>query len=72
MSFNRLLFLLKSSVIVARNNPKYASDIFLTTFTAVPLDCLKQTYHIFGTAIFQDISEDLILSYILICLFHSI
>ena len=53
MSFNRLLFSQKSSVMaVVRHNPKYVSDIFLAIFTAVLLDCLKQTYQIFRTAIF--------------------
>ena len=51
--------------------PKYVSDIFLTIFTAVLLDCLKQTYQFFKTAIFQDVSEDLIISYNLISLFLS-
>ena len=41
MSFNRLLFLQKSSAIADRHNPKYASAIFLTIFTAVLLACLK-------------------------------
>ena len=72
MSFNRLLFLQKSSAIAVRHNPKYASDIFVTIFTAVLLDCLKQTYQIFRTAISQDVSEDLILSFDLIFLFRSI
>ena len=72
MSFNRLLFSRKSSAIAVRHKPKYVSDIFLTIFTAVRLDCLKQTYQIFRTAIFQDVSEDLILSYDLISLFPSI
>ena len=66
MSFNRLLYAWKSSAIADWHNPKYASDIFLTIFTAVLFDYLKQTYQNFGTAIFQDISEDLILSYDLI------
>ena len=69
MSFNVLLFSQKSSAKVVRHNPTYASDIFLTIFTAVLLDCLEQT---FRTAIFQDVSEDLILSYNLISLFPSI
>ena len=41
-------------------------------FTTVLLDCLKQTYQIFITAIFQDVSEDLIFFYDLISLFPSI
>ena len=61
MSFNSLLFSQKSSAIAVRLNPKYVSDIFLTIFTAILLDCLKQTYQIFRAAIFQDVSEDLIL-----------
>ena len=72
MSLNRLLFSQKSSATAVRHNPKYASDIFLTIFIAVLLDCLKQTYQIFRTAIFQDVFEDLILSYDLILLFTSI
>ena len=71
MYFNRLLFSQKSSAIAVRHNPKYASDIFLTIFTAV-LDYLKQTYQILRTAIFPDVSEDLILSYDLMSLFPSI
>ena len=70
MSFNRLLFSQKRSAIVVRH-PKYAADIFLTIFTAALLDCLKQTYQIFETAIFQDVSKDLILSYDLISVFPS-
>ena len=62
----------KNSAIDVWHNPKYASDIFLTIFTTVLLDCLKQSYQIFGKAIFQDVSEDLILSYNLISLFPSI
>ena len=61
MSFNSLLFSQKSSATAVRLNPKYVSDIFLTIFTAILLDCLKQTYQIFRAAIFQDVSEDLIL-----------
>ena len=72
MSFNGLLFSQKSSAIAVRHNPKYASDIFLTIFTVVLLDCLKQTCQIFRTAIFQDDFEDLILFYDLISLFLSI
>ena len=72
MSFNGLLFSQKSSTIPVQHNPNYASEIFLTTFTAALLDCLKQTYQIFRTAIFQDVSEDLIFSYDLISLFPSI
>ena len=52
--------------------PKYVSDIFLTIFTAVLLDCLKQTYQFFKTAIFQDVSANMIISYNLISLFLSI
>ena len=70
MSFNRLLFLQKKLCYSCRHNPKYASDNFPTIFTAVLLDCLKQTYQIFKTAIFQDVSEDLILSYDLISYFQ--
>ena len=70
MSFNRLLFLQKKLCYSCRHNPKYASDNFPTIFTAMLLDCLKQTYQIFKTAIFQDVSEDLILSYGLISYFH--
>ena len=72
ISFNHLLFFQKSSTIAVRHNSKYASDIFLTIFNAIVLDCLKQTYQIFRTAIFQDVSEDLIFSYDLISLFPSI
>ena len=71
MPFNSLPFSQKSSAIAVRLNPKYASDVFLTIFTAVLLDCLKQTCQIFRTAIFQDVFEDLILSYDLISLFPS-
>ena len=46
--------------------------MFFTIFTEAVLDCLKQSYQIFGTAIFQDVSEDLIFSYDLISLFPSI
>ena len=67
-----LLFLKKSSATVVRHNPQHASYIFHTIFTAVLLDCLKQTYQIFKTAIFQDVSEDLIRSYDLFFLFPSI
>ena len=63
MSFNYLLFSQKSSAMAFRHNPRYASDIFLAIFTALILDCLKQAYQIFRTAIFQDVSEDLILSF---------
>ena len=63
MSFNGLLFLQKSSAIAVRHNPKFVSDIFLTIFAAVLLDCLKQTNQVFRTAIFQEVFEDLILSY---------
>ena len=63
MSFNSLLFLQKSSAIAVRHSPKFVSDIFLTIFTAVLLDCLKQTNQVFRTAIFQEVFEDLILSY---------
>ena len=38
----------------------------------VLLDCLMQTYQIFRTAIFQEVSEDLTLSYDLISLFPLI
>ena len=31
----------KCSAIAVRHNPRYDSDIFLTIFTAVLLDCLK-------------------------------
>ena len=72
MSFNRLPFSQKSSVIAVRHDPKYSSDIFLTIFIVVLLDCLKQTYQIFKTAIFQDVSVDLILSYDLISLFPTV
>ena len=72
MSFNRLLFSQKTSAIAVQHNPKHASDIFLMIFTAVLLHCLKQTYQIFITAIFQDVSENPILSYDLIALFPSI
>ena len=58
--------------IAIRHNPKYVSDIFFKIFTAVFLDCLKKTYQIFRTALFQDVSEDLILSYDLISLFPLI
>ena len=71
MSSNVLLFSQKSLAIAFWHNPKYASDIFLTIFTTLLLDCLKQTYQIFRTAIFQDFSEDLIPSYDL-TLFSSI
>ena len=60
------LFPQKSSTIAVRHNPKYVSHIFPTIFTAVLLVCLKQTCQVFRTAIFQDVSEDLILSYDLI------
>ena len=58
------LFLQKSSVIAVWHNPIYASDsyIFFTIFTAIPHDCVKQTYQIFRTANFQDVSEGAILS----------
>ena len=69
MSFNRYYFRKNSSAIAVRHNPKYDSDTFLTISTGVILDCLKQT---FRTAIFQDVSEDLIHSYDLISLFPSI
>ena len=46
--------------------------MFFTIFTEAVLDCLKQTYQIFGTAIFQDVSEDLIFSYDPISVFPSI
>ena len=72
MLFNGLLFSQKSSAIAVRHNPKYASDIFLTMFTAVLLDCLKKTYQIFRTAIFKDVSGDQIPYYDLISLFPSI
>ena len=72
MSFNDFLFSQKSSTIAVPHNPKYASGIFLTIFTAELLDCLKQTYQIFRTVIFQDVSEDLILYCDLISLFPSI
>ena len=72
MLFNGLLFSQKNSAIAVRHNPKYASDIFLTMFTAVLLDCLKKTYQIFRTAIFKDVSEDQIPYYDLISLFPSI
>ena len=70
MSFKCLLFSQKSPAITVSHNVKYASDISFTIFTAVLLDGLKQTYQIFITAIFQDVSEDLILSYDLILYFH--
>ena len=44
MSFNRLLFSQKSFTLAARHNPKCASDIFLTIFTAELPDGLKQTF----------------------------
>ena len=72
MSFGGLLFLQKSSTLAARHNTKYASDPVLTIFTAVFLDCLKQTYQIFRRPIFQDVSEDLLLSYNLVSLLPSI
>ena len=65
MSLNGLLFSQKSSTLAVWHNRKYAA-IFLTIFTAVILDFLKQTYQIFRTAIFQGVSEDLTLSYDLI------
>ena len=47
--------------------------IFLfTIFTAIPHDCLEQTYQIFRAAIFQDVSGGLILSYDLVSLFPLI
>ena len=36
--FQRFIFAKKSSAIAARDNPKCASVIFLTTFTAALLD----------------------------------
>ena len=72
ISFNSLLFSQKSSAISVQHNPKCVSDIFLTIFSSALIDCLKQTYKIFRTAIFQDVSKDLILSYDLISLFPSI
>ena len=69
MFFNRLLFSQKSSAIAV---PKYASNIFLTILTEVHLDCLKLTYQVFRTAIFQDAPGGLILSYDLISLLPSI
>ena len=48
------------------------SDIFLTIFTGALLDCLNKNYEIFRAAIFQDVSDYLILSYDLISLFPSI
>ena len=56
------IFVKKTSTLAVRHNPKYATAIFLTIFTAVLLDCLKYTYQVFRTTIFQDVSEDLILS----------
>ena len=41
MSFKRLLFSQESSAIAVRHNPKYASAIFFTIFTAVHFDCLR-------------------------------
>ena len=67
-----LLFSQKRSTIDVRHNPKYVSNIFLMIFTAVLLECFKQTNQIFRTAIFQDVFDDLILSYDLISLFPSI
>ena len=67
-----LLFSQKRSTIDVRHNPKYVSNIFLMIFTAVLLECFKQTDQIFRTAIFQDVFDDLILSYDLISLFPSI
>ena len=67
-----LLFSQKRSTIDVRHNPKYVSNIFLMIFTAVLLECFKQTDQIFRTAIFQDVFDDLILSYHLISLFPSI
>ena len=72
MSFNGLLFSQKSSAIAVLHNPKNASDNFLTIFTVVFLDYLKQLCRILRTAIFQDVFEDLILFYDLISLFPSI
>ena len=72
MSLYGVLFSQKSSAIAVGHNPKYAFDIFPSIFTAVLLDCLKQTCQIFRAAIFQDVSEDLILSYNLISLFSLI
>ena len=72
MSFSGLPFLQKSSTLALRHNSKYGSDILLTICTAALLDCLRQTYQIFTTAIFQGVFEDLIVSYDLISLFPSI
>ena len=62
MSFNGFLFSQKSSAIAVRHNPTYVSDIFLRSFAATLIDCLKETYQIFRTAIFQDASEDFFIS----------
>ena len=72
MSLKHLLFSQKSSAIAVLHNPKYASDIFLMSFTAVLLDCLKQTYQIFRAAVFSRCLWSLILPYDLISLFPSI
>lgn len=72
MSFSGLPFSQKSSTLALRHNSKYGSDILLTICTAALLDCLRQTYQIFRGAIFQDVSENLIISYDLISLFALI
>ena len=70
--FQRFTMFAKKLRYSCSTNPRYASDIFLTIFIVIILDCLKQTYQIFRTAICQDVSEDLILSYDFISLFPLI
>ena len=73
MPLKRLLFSQKSSAVAVRHNPKYASVIFFLRFLLQYfLIVWKQTYQIFGKAIFQDVSEDVTLPYDLISLFTSI
>ena len=67
-----LLFPQRSSAIAVRHNPKICLFYFPYNFYCSTLHCLKQTCQIFKTVIFQDVSEDLMLSYDLISLFPSI
>ena len=60
--FQRFTIFAKSSTLVVRHNPKHVSDIFLRP-------ALLDFWRPFQT--FQDVSEDLILSYDLISLFPS-